>query len=152
MKYSMPFLPVFNCLLQSAHIHVCCIGDTILPSRPLPSTSPFAFNHSQHSTVESFRCLGTNISQDLKWDNHIDSIVKKAQQRLYFLHQLRKFNLPQELQKQFYSAIIESVMCSSITVWFGSATSKQTSEDYNGQSGLLRGLSRSLYLQSEEKG
>ncbi len=56
------------------------------------------------------------------WDNHIDSIVKKAQQRLYFLRQLRKFNLPQELLKQFFSAIIESVLCSSITVWFGSAT------------------------------
>ncbi len=27
--------------------------------------------------------------------------MKKAQQRLYFLHQLRKFNLPQELLKQF---------------------------------------------------
>ncbi len=46
----------------------------------------------------------------------------KAQQRLYFLRQLRKFDLPQELLIQFYSAIIESVLCSSITVWFGSAT------------------------------
>ncbi len=38
------------------------------------------------------------------------------------LRQLRKFNLPQELLKQFYSAIIESVLCRSITVWFSSAT------------------------------
>ncbi len=52
----------------------------------------------------------------------LDSIVKKAQQRLYFLRQLRKFNLPQELLKQLYSAIIESVLCTSITVWFSSAT------------------------------
>ncbi len=72
--------------------------------------------------MESFWFLGTTISQDLKWDNHIDSIVKKAQQRLYFLHQLRTFNLPQELLKPFYSAIIESVLCTSITVWFSSAT------------------------------
>ncbi len=46
--------------------------------------------------------------------------MKKDQQRLYFLRQLRKFNLPQELLKQFYSAII--VLCTSITVWFSSAT------------------------------
>ncbi len=78
--------------------------------------------NSTVTAVESFRFLGTTISQDLKWDNHIDSIAKKAQQRLYFLRQLRKFNLPQELLIQFYSAIIESVLCSSITVWFGSAT------------------------------
>ncbi|KAK3540382.1 hypothetical protein QTP70_030204 [Hemibagrus guttatus] len=69
-------------------------------------------------TVESFRFLGTTISQDLKWDTHIDSTIKKAQQRLYFLRQLRKFNLPQELLTHFYSAVIESVLCMSITlVW-----------------------------------
>ncbi len=48
--------------------------------------------------------------------------MKKAHQRLYFFRQLRKFNLPQELLNQFYSAIIESVLCTSITVWFSSAT------------------------------
>ncbi len=78
--------------------------------------------NSTVTAVESFRFLGTTIYQDLKWDNPIESIVKKAQQRLYFLRQLRKFNLPQELLKQFYSAIIESVLCTSITVWFSSAT------------------------------
>ncbi len=55
--------------------------------------------NSTVTAVESFRFLGTTISQDLKWDNHIESIVKKAQQRLYFLRQQRKFNLPQELLK-----------------------------------------------------
>ncbi len=38
------------------------------------------------------------------------------------LRQLRKFNLPQALLKQFYSAIIESVLSTPITVWFSSAT------------------------------
>ncbi len=51
-----------------------------------------------------------------------DYIVKKTQKRLYFLRQLRKSNLPQELLQQFYSAVIESVLCTSIAVWFGSAT------------------------------
>ncbi len=72
--------------------------------------------------MESLIFLGTTISLDLKWYNHIESMVKKAQQRLYFLRQLRKFNLPQELLIQFYSAIIESVLYTSITVWFCSAT------------------------------
>ncbi len=56
------------------------------------------------------------------WAPPSPTIVRKAQQRLYFIRQLRKFNLPQELLKQFYSAIIESVLCTSITVWFSSAT------------------------------
>ncbi len=87
-----------------------------------PALPPLTIMNSTVAAVELFRFLGTTISHDLKWDNHIDSIVKKAQQRLYFLRQLRKLNLPQELLKRFYSAIIESVLCSSISVWFGSAT------------------------------
>ncbi len=59
-----------------------------------PALPPLTIMNSSVTTVESFRFLGTTISQDLKWDNHI---VKKAQQGLYFLRQLRKFNLPQEL-------------------------------------------------------
>ncbi len=86
-----------------------------------PALPPLTIMNSTVTAVESFGFLGTTISQDLKWDNHIVSIVKKAQQR-FFLRQLRKFNLPQELLKQFYSAIIESVLCTSITVWFSSAT------------------------------
>ncbi len=74
------------------------------------------------TAVESFRFLGTTISQDLKWENYIKSIVKKAQLKLYFLWQLRKFNLPQKLLKQFYSTIIESVLCTSITFLVSSAT------------------------------
>ncbi len=42
-----------------------------------------------------------------------------------FLRKLRKFNLPQELLIQFYSAIIESVLCTSRTVWFSSATKSE---------------------------
>ncbi|KAK3571123.1 hypothetical protein QTP86_001911 [Hemibagrus guttatus] len=90
--------------------------------RNTPALPPLTIMNSTVPTVESFRFLGTTISQDLKWDTHIDSIIKKAQQRLYFLRQLRKFKLPQELLTQFYSAVIESVLCTSITVWFGSAT------------------------------
>ncbi|KAK3570810.1 hypothetical protein QTP86_027632, partial [Hemibagrus guttatus] len=90
--------------------------------RNTPALPPLTIMNSTVPTVESFRFLVTTISQDLKWDTRIDSIIKKAQQRLYFLRQLRKFNLPQELLTQFYSAVIESVLCTSITVWFGSAT------------------------------
>ncbi len=87
-----------------------------------PALPPLTIMNSTVTAVESFRFLGTTISQDLKWDNHIVSIVKKAQQRLYFLHHLRKFNLQQELLKQFYSAITESILCTSITIWFSSVT------------------------------
>ncbi len=91
-------------------------------THPSPRSPPLTIMNSTVTAVESFMFLGTSISENLKWDNHIDSIEKKAQQRLYFLRQLRKLNLPQELLIQFYSAIIESVLCTSISVWFSLAT------------------------------
>lgn len=45
-------------------------------------------------------------SQDLKRAPNINSIIKKAQQRMNFLHQLRKFNLPEELLIQLSTVII----------------------------------------------
>ncbi len=133
-----------GCLVQSEQPgakHSQNFGDDSGLQEEPPCSPPLTIMESTVAAVETFRFLGTTISQDLKWDNHTDSIAKKAQQRLYFLRQLRKFNLPQELLKQFYSAIMETVLCSSIIVWFGLVQlPKQTSEDYNGQSGLLRGL------------
>ncbi len=40
-----------------------------------PALSPLPIMNSTVTVVESFRFLGITISQDLKWDNHIDSIV-----------------------------------------------------------------------------
>ncbi|KAK9529744.1 hypothetical protein VZT92_013819 [Zoarces viviparus] len=79
----------------------------------------------QHvDTVKSFRFLGSIRSQDLKWELNISSITKKAQQRMYFLRQLNKFNLPKTMMVNFYRAIIESILCSSITVWYAASTAK----------------------------
>ncbi|KAL0148922.1 hypothetical protein M9458_055726 [Cirrhinus mrigala] len=64
--------------------------------RKPPALPPLTIMNSTVAAVDSFKFLGTNISQDLKWDIHIDSIVKKAQQRLYFLRQLKKFDIPQK--------------------------------------------------------
>ncbi|XP_061643752.1 uncharacterized protein LOC133484744 [Phyllopteryx taeniolatus] len=85
---------------------------------------PLTLSNSHVSTVETFKFLGITVSQDLKWETDINSILKKAQQRMYFLRLLMKHGLPRELLRQFSTAVIESVLCSSITVWFGAATKK----------------------------
>ncbi|TWW69358.1 hypothetical protein D4764_18G0001640 [Takifugu flavidus] len=52
----------------------------------------------------------------------ISSLIKKAQQRMFFLRLLRKLKLPPRMLAQFYTAIIESILTSSITVWYAGAT------------------------------
>ena len=46
MDGSTPGVPVLHCLLEFAH--VLWVGDTIQPSHPLSSPSPFAFSLFQH--------------------------------------------------------------------------------------------------------
>ena len=86
--------------------------------------APITLSDSPVDTTESFRFLGTTITQDLKWEQNISSLTKKAQQRMYFLRQLKKFNLPKTMMVHFYTAIIESILTSSITVWYAAATAK----------------------------
>ncbi|TWW62553.1 putative RNA-directed DNA polymerase from transposon BS [Takifugu flavidus] len=89
------------------------------------SHSPFAppCPHGLPITIaDSFRFLGTTITRDLKWEPTISSLIKKAQQRMFFLRKLRKLKLPPRMLAQFYTAIIESILTSSITVWFAGAT------------------------------
>ena len=89
-------------------------------------TAPLSLCDSPVKTVESFRFLGTIIAQDLRWAENITSIIKKAQQRMFFLRQLRKFNMPRKVMVEFYTATIESILTSSITVWFAASTAKES--------------------------
>ena len=45
----------------------------------------------------------------------------------HFLWQLKKFNLPETMMVHFYTAIIEPILTSSITVWYAAATAKDKS-------------------------
>ncbi|KAK3537244.1 hypothetical protein QTP70_004664 [Hemibagrus guttatus] len=85
---------------------------------------PVILCDSPVSSAESFCFLGTTITKELKWAQNISSLTKKAQQRIYFLRQLKKFLLPVKMLVNFYTAIIESVLTSSITVWFAAATAR----------------------------
>ena len=75
--------------------------------------------------MDCFKCLGTIISNDLAWENNTDAVVKKAQQRLFFLCQLKKFGLRREILVQFYRSAIESILTFSICVWFGGISQRQ---------------------------
>ena len=93
---------------------------------PAP-TIPLIMCDSPVNMVESFRFLGTVMAQDLRWAENITSKIKKAQQRMFFLRQLKRFNMPKKVMVEFYTAIIESILTSSITIWFAASTAKDKS-------------------------
>ena len=66
----------------------------------------------------NFRFLGVNIMEDLTWSVHTTELVKKAQQKLYFLRVLRRNNIPQKLLVSFYCYTVESILSYCLCVVF----------------------------------
>ena len=83
---------------------------------------PLFIRELEVERVSSFKYLGVHITEDLTWSLNTTQLVKKAQQRLYFLRRLRKFGMSSKILSNFYSCIVESILTSCITVWYGSIT------------------------------
>ena len=59
---------------------------------------------------ETAKFLGMLITDDLKWNSHIENTVSKASKRLYFLRQLKRADVQESLLLQFYTACIRSIL------------------------------------------
>ena len=73
------------------------------------SFHPVVVNGMPIDLVTSAKILGLNISNDLKWNCHIDSIIKKAKKRLYSLSQLKRSGLGTRELVQFFCTCIRSI-------------------------------------------
>ena len=60
--------------------------------------------------VESFKFLGLHITDKLKWLTYTDSVVKKAQQRLFNLRRLKKCGVAPKTLTSFSRCTIESIL------------------------------------------
>ena len=77
---------------------------------------PLTINGAVIDTVDCFTFLGTTLSNTLGWDANVDVTVKKAQQRPFFLRQLKKFGLRRETLIRFYNSVEENVLTFSLCV------------------------------------
>ena len=74
--------------------------------------------------VSEYKYLGCIIEENLKWEEHVITQVKKANKRLYNLYYLKKFNVDRSIIAMFYNSVIGSVLTYSIECWFPSITDK----------------------------
>ena len=54
------------------------------------TTRPIVLSNNTVECVTTYKLLGIIISNDLKWNEHIDYISKKASKRLYALRIFKK--------------------------------------------------------------
>uniref|UniRef100_A0A669AWP5 Reverse transcriptase domain-containing protein n=1 Tax=Oreochromis niloticus TaxID=8128 RepID=A0A669AWP5_ORENI len=98
---------------------------TIAFRRKKAEIQPLFINGDCVERVASFHFLGVNIEENLSWSVNTSELLKKAQQRLYFLRILRWNNITQRLLVSFYRASIESVLTYCICIWYTSCTVAQ---------------------------
>ena len=70
--------------------------------------------------AESFKFLGILINNKLTWSKHTKTVVKMAQQNLFPLRRLKRFNMGLQILKWFNNCTIESTGC--ITAWYGNCS------------------------------
>ena len=68
--------------------------------------------------VPVYKLLGVYISNDLRWNYHIEFILKKASKRLFSLRVLRKAGVPSKLIRlKDYLTTIRSILEYGAQVW-----------------------------------
>ena len=84
--------------------------------------TPLLINDKPLDCVSSFKVLGVVINDQLKWQDNIDMIVKKASKRLYILRVLRRSGVPPADLLTIYFSLIRSTVEYACCVWDKSLT------------------------------
>ena len=74
------------------------------------TVDPITINDKQIEVVSSAKLLGVLISDDLKWNVHVNHICKKTATRLYFLKQLKRAKVSPKDMLLFYTTCIRPVL------------------------------------------
>jgi hypothetical protein len=79
--------------------------------------APLVLGHDTIDTASSFKLLGVNISDDLKWDEHINIICAKASKRLHYLSILRRSSVRDTELLLYYKTIVRPIIEYACPVW-----------------------------------
>jgi ribonuclease P/MRP protein subunit RPP40 len=79
--------------------------------------APLVLGHDTIDTVSSFKLLGVNISDDLKWDEHINIICAKASKRLHYLSILKRSSVRDAELLLYYKTIVRPIIEYAYPVW-----------------------------------
>ena len=114
------------CSQNNLVLNVAKTKEMIIDFRRSSSTPklPIFINGEEVEQVDCFKFLGIHISNKLDWSVQLKENLKKGQQRLFFLRQLKLFNVWKSIMVNFYRSVIESQLISSILIWFNVATKK----------------------------
>ena len=89
---------------------------------------PLLLNNSCIERVHSYKLLGLNITDRLKWNEHVSAICSKAASRLHFLKLLKRAQVSIDDMLHFYQSVIRPVTEYACVVWSSSLTKGQSKQ------------------------
>eukprot|EP00061_Rhincodon_typus_P014696 g41893.t1 len=69
--------------------------------------------------VDNVKFLGMTITNNLSWTTHVDAMVNKAQQHLFYLRRLRKFDMSIRTLPNLYRCTVGNIPSGCIMAWYG---------------------------------
>ena len=103
----------------------CLVVD---PSREKKfSQVKFKINDIEIPIVKKCKLLGTQITNNVKWEENVNYTVKKANSKMFILRRLKLFKLSETQLINVYKSYIRSLLEYSSVVWGKSLTVKQNS-------------------------
>ncbi len=92
-------------------------------SKPDTNTIVYTMGDTSLERVTNFNDLGIIVQNDLKWDEHINLKVSKANSLLGLVKRTLGYNAPTKAKLAYYNAIVKPVLSYGSVIW--SYTSKQ---------------------------
>ena len=76
-------------------------------------------------SVKTFKYLGTVLDNNLSFTTHVDTVCKKANQRMYLIRKLKTFDVDKKMLEMIYRSLVESILTFNIVTFYGHLTVKQ---------------------------
>ena len=96
-----------------------CFGRGHAKGASHPLSQPLMINGQTVETVSIFKHLGTVVDENLTFTDDVATYIKKAQQRLFLLRKLRRFNVSTEVLQLVYRSLIKSILSFNLVSWYG---------------------------------
>jgi len=115
------------CQYNSLEINASKTKEQIFTNRNITTneTKPVIIKDADVEIVDDFKYLGVTISHNMNFRQHIETMCKKINQRMYILRKLRSFEVSKKTMLQIYNSLIKSVITFGITVWYGGCGVKE---------------------------
>ena len=132
-------------ILQDIACEASSLDMTVNPSKSaivsvsfLKSPPLFLAPIPPETSVTSLKLLGVTISSNLKWDAHINNILRQANSSLSLLKLLNKFSCPQSHLLQVYISFVRPILEYACPVWHPGLSNEATQKIENVQKRALR--------------